>query len=1267
MVLGSFFVSQHARAASGINPELSYYGVLKSSSGASVADGNYDMVFKIYTDATGGTPVWTGNYTAANGNPVEVKDGNFTVLLGSGNGNALTVDFSQDSYYVGITVGTDNEMSPRQQLAAAPYAFNSNAVNGTSIYKVTGNPENSQAGSVGDMALDTINDKLYIKTSGTLTNTGWSEVVGSGGVTTLSGLTDTNISSPATNNVLVFNSQGQWANQAPGNMTTSTSGMTITGGSGAVLGGGATINIVNADGTHTGLLTSTDWNTFNSKQNALTFSGPLTQNGSTISMNQANGSTNGYLSSTDWNTFNNKQNSLSFGNLSASNSAISITGGTGAVVGGNVTISIANADGSHTGLLTPADYNAFSSKEGALTFSGPLILNSGTASILQAGTASSGYLSAADWNTFYQKQNALSFGNLTVNNPAVTITGGTGAVVASGVTISIANADGTHTGLLTSTDWNTFNSKQSALTFSGPITQNGSTISINQAGGSANGYLSSTDWNTFNGKQNALTFLAGTGIGITNASGQVTINATGTYMPTGTNGQTLYYNGGWTTGYNLYDAGGNIGIGTTNPAYSLQVAGTLGIGSTAYFGSGVGIGGTNPSALLNIATPNGSLLNPLSVSASGLPALAVNSSGLVGLGTSSPGSQLAVAGGAAFGSVYSRYLMPDGNVAIQGNLGIGTTSPGAPLEVNGNMIVDGTGQFKNLVTIGASNPVTLASDGNGNLTASGLIGGALPAGYTQYLFCMGWSNGRPYYCVDSSGSLLHWNGTSYVDYASSSGSSYTFSDSLVNNSGTITLVGDSATPGNNKYYGTDASGNRGFFTLPSASGGEAVSSVTANFTAQGNYTYLVSGTGTVTATLPALSSATQSIQFINQSANELDVKPGTYSDDLPLTLSAWDATSGNTVKCTGLGCTVRMYPDTNTGKWWPSIINGTWADNSTGFLAALSSSPSAGAFGTLASAGTMPLTITNTGNRPTTPGTPTYTTGTHFSTSSNTCTSSLNPNANCTLTVGFDASSSCTSGCSDTVSVPFNDYPGHAATPLAVGLSGTTQASLSWSCTDATLLCDPFDTVYESNNGLASGWTVTAPSGTTINGNNANTTALSCDSSNTDDLLMTVNSTGANSPSVSSNIGPISEEYGSFYFKLNAISSGLSGYSYLIFSNSLQYGEQGPSIDIADNSGTLTFQASHQASGDSVVSDTGPTITTGIWHLVAWHWKQNQGSAGFSVSLDGTPITIANNSTSNYPSESAQLGLADLMGYNYSGGSIEFDAVKISTSAITCN
>lgn len=60
-----------------------------------------------------------------------------------------------------------------------------------------------------------------------------------------------------------------------------------------------------------GVLSSTDWNTFNNKQTALTFSTPLVNTSNTVSMPPATGSANGYLTSASWTTFNNKQAALS--------------------------------------------------------------------------------------------------------------------------------------------------------------------------------------------------------------------------------------------------------------------------------------------------------------------------------------------------------------------------------------------------------------------------------------------------------------------------------------------------------------------------------------------------------------------------------------------------------------------------------------------------------------------------------------------------------------------------------------------------------------------------------------------------------------------------------------------------------------------------------------------------------------------------------------------------------------------------------------------
>ncbi len=68
----------------------------------------------------------------------------------------------------------------------------------------------------------------------------------------------------------------------------------------------------------------------------------------------------------------------------------------------------------------------------------------------------------------------------------------------------------------------------------------------------------------------------------------------------------------------------------------------------------------------------------------------------------------------------------------------------------------------------------------------------------------------------SVGGDINFTGTLYQNgVAFSSGSSYTFANSVSTSSGTVALVGDTTNPGNSYYYGTDAGGTKGFFLLPS--------------------------------------------------------------------------------------------------------------------------------------------------------------------------------------------------------------------------------------------------------------------------------------------------------------------------------------------------------------------------------------------------------------------------------------------------------------------
>jgi hypothetical protein len=108
-------------------PELiSYQGFLADSNGDPVADGSYPMDFAIYDTSSGGSAVWAESHGS-----VAVSGGFFAVMLGSGSctsGCPLNVaTFSGPSRYLQVSADTGSGMTtfPRQQLASAPYALQS--------------------------------------------------------------------------------------------------------------------------------------------------------------------------------------------------------------------------------------------------------------------------------------------------------------------------------------------------------------------------------------------------------------------------------------------------------------------------------------------------------------------------------------------------------------------------------------------------------------------------------------------------------------------------------------------------------------------------------------------------------------------------------------------------------------------------------------------------------------------------------------------------------------------------------------------------------------------------------------------------------------------------------------------------------------------------------------------------------------------------------------------------------------------------------------
>ena len=121
--------------------------------------------------------------------------------------------------------------------------------------------------------------------------------------------------------------------------------------------------------------------------------GTITQSG-TITLNVPNATSNsrGVLTSTDWSNFNSKQDALTLGNLTENTSnVLSFTGNTSAIVGGGLTIEVTQATTSADGYLSAVDFTTFESKQDQITLT--------TSGDSGAATFSNNTLNIPDYST----------------------------------------------------------------------------------------------------------------------------------------------------------------------------------------------------------------------------------------------------------------------------------------------------------------------------------------------------------------------------------------------------------------------------------------------------------------------------------------------------------------------------------------------------------------------------------------------------------------------------------------------------------------------------------------------------------------------------------------------------------------------------------------------------------------------------------------------------------------------------------------------------
>ena len=119
-----FFMTQYIWGQ--VPKVINYQGVLSNSSGVIVPDGNYNLTFKLYDGSTGGTELWSETQS------LQISKGIFNANLG--NVNPLNLSFDKP-YWLGITLGTGTELTPRILLTTSSYSFR--AANTDSINDIT--------------------------------------------------------------------------------------------------------------------------------------------------------------------------------------------------------------------------------------------------------------------------------------------------------------------------------------------------------------------------------------------------------------------------------------------------------------------------------------------------------------------------------------------------------------------------------------------------------------------------------------------------------------------------------------------------------------------------------------------------------------------------------------------------------------------------------------------------------------------------------------------------------------------------------------------------------------------------------------------------------------------------------------------------------------------------------------------------------------------------------------------------------------------------